>query len=341
MKKIICLFSVVTMLFSGTVMAAEPSNIEHISKMEEIVFEDEFFDVSPLQARMNNNITLNLVGMSTYLDFSNMGNDFDEALVEYVSSDIDVAIAWDGRILAKGVGEAQITIKYNELPLQVINVTVEEKISEELMESINQYSLAQTRALDSESEERLEIKNRAADMVSLIWRPTSNLVGWNGEMTFYANEYYWGIPYSQTPNQVDTDGFTASMSNSNFYTTYVRVNKDGSTTSMPMYGNDCSGFVSFAWGIFRTTTATFIGYPSIGDYSNLESGDAVVYRNNEKNEGHIILVGTNWVTPPAGSDETEPYLVCYEQTPYDAELTFHTYAQLERRGYKAISKFNQ
>ncbi len=27
---------------------------------------------------------------------------------------------------------------------------------------------------------------------------------------------------------------------------------------MPMYGNDCSGFVSIAWGIERTDTATFI-----------------------------------------------------------------------------------
>lgn len=45
-------------------------------------------------------------------------------------------------------------------------------------------------------------------------------------------------------------------------------------------------------------------------------------------------------TPPSGSSYNESYLVCYEQTPYDAELTFNTYSQLSSKGYKAISKFN-
>ena len=62
---------------------------------EDIIFTDEFLEISP-KARVNSSITINMVGMSTYLDFSSMGSDFDKSMVEYSSEDADVAIAWDG-----------------------------------------------------------------------------------------------------------------------------------------------------------------------------------------------------------------------------------------------------
>lgn len=332
MQKILSILLTINLLLSGAAIVEDGTTNADLNlsaeeiMVKEVVFEDEFLDISLFQTRATNNITINMVGMSTYLNFTNMGNDFDASLVEYSSDNADVAIAWDGRILARGVGYTQITIKYNDLQ-QVVNVNVQNDIPTELVDALYTVQATRTARLSSE---RTAIINKGADMTAVSWTPTSDLTGWKNGYTFKSGTTYFGVPYSQTPNQVDDIGFINAMSNANFYTAY--------NGTMPRYGSDCSGFVSFAWGISRTTTATFYNYSSIGDYSNLEPGDAVVYRSG--GAGHIILVGVNMQTPPSGSSYNESYLVCYEQTPYDAELTFNTYSQLSSKGYKAISKFN-
>ncbi len=298
---------------------------------EEIVFTDEFVSLSFQKTRANQSITLNLVGMSSYLDFSNMESDFDPTLVEYESSNPDIAIAWNGRILARGVGTAQITVTYFDLQ-QIINVTVKNAVSRELQEALEYNVQAQNTSRTSTSQERLDIIYKAVDMVTVEWVPTTNLTGWRNEMTFVPTQVYYGIPYSQTVNQVDDIAFLSAMSNDDFYDSYTRF-----SIQMPKYGSDCSGFVSLAWGISRTVTDGFYkNYPSIGDFSDLQTGDAIV----SAQIGHIILISSNYETPSSSSGYTEPYLVCYEQSPYDADLTFHTYSQLNGLGYKAISKFN-
>lgn len=334
MKKIICIAIAFCILFATPVIAENNSEYSaEVEKLigEEIVFTDEIVTFSFQKARNNQSITLNLVGMSSYLDFSSMDSSFDATLVEYESSNPEVAVAWNGRILARGVGTAQITINYLDLQ-QIIDVTVKKEISSELKEALEYsvYTQNSTRAVVPQ--ERLDIIYKASDMVTVQWTPTQSLVGWNNEMSYEPGNIYFGVPYSQSVNQVDDIEFSSALSNGDFYDAYSRF-----SIQMPKYGSDCSGFVSIAWGINRITTSTFYNnYPSIGDFTELQTGDAVVSTQDR----HIILVSTNYETPPGGSSYTEPYLVCFEQLQYDADLTFHTYAQLSRLGYKAISKFN-
>ena len=54
---------------------------------------------------------------------------------------------------------------------------------------------------------------------------------------------------------------------------------------------------------------------------------------------HMFLITINFEVPPSGSGYDEPYVVCYEQMLYNAQLTFHTYAQLSQGEYIPFSKF--
>ena len=69
--------------------------------------------------------------------------------------------------------------------------------------------------------------------------------------------------------------------------------------SKKLYGNDCSGFVSAAWGISRQTTLTLFNAVKNGSkidgktvseisWNDLRSGDALLI-DNGKGEGHIML----------------------------------------------------
>ncbi|MBR3762839.1 MAG: hypothetical protein IKK59_08905 [Lachnospiraceae bacterium] len=338
-KKINLLITLLFVLSVSIIPVAASSSVMSYSTAEsmiaeEIVFGDDVVDFSALCSDKITNIYINLEGMSVYVDFSGMEENFDATSVEYVSEDADVAIAWDGRILATGKGTTDI-ILYVGNEQYTINVTVKEAISDELLDAIERVSKG--KSLARISVERQAIIDKASDMVSILWRPTTNLIGWRNGYTFEAGKVYSGVPYSMTINQCDDVEFEAAMSNSDFYDSYSRT-INNKTYTMPKYGSDCSGFVSFAWGMNKVGTNTFIKYPSIGGYENLQPGDAVVYRVND--EGHIILVLINFQTPSDSSGYDEPYLACYEQTPYHADLTFHTYAALLNGGYKAISKFN-
>ncbi len=66
-----------SLIFSMQLQAED--NVEYSADMaqrikEEIVFTDEFVSLSFQKARANQSITLNLVGMSSYIDFSNYRN---------------------------------------------------------------------------------------------------------------------------------------------------------------------------------------------------------------------------------------------------------------------------
>lgn len=313
-------------------------SIQEIGAVEQLIRSKVIFDESSelfsLQLSKQSEtptiakITLNLVGMSSYLDLSELDSNFDLSKIEYESDDNNVAIGFDNRILATGVGHTTVLIKYEDL-YQIIDVTVEQEIPVNLSQLLASYNDG---IIPSSSGERNKIVERAADMVYLQWRPTKNLRGWRG-FTFTKDKYYWGIPYSQTWHQVNAAGFSSALNKSDFYDNY---SIDG--IAMPKYGNDCSGFVSFAWNIGRKTTYNFYNeYPWMKSYADLQRGDAVVFRRS--GSGHIFLIIQNWVTPPSGSSYNEPYVVAYEQTPNYAQLTFHTYRQLTNGGYKPISKF--
>ena len=113
---------------------------------------------------------------------------------------------------------------------------------------------------------------------------------------------------------------------------------------MPKYGSDCSGFVSFAWGLKRKTTYDFVTginagtYLKVGNYNpsnlnnkelekayqKLKKGDAVVFRriNKQTNkvEGHTFLIAEN--------DTKNSKVYAYEQTPYKAAYKSHSYSSM-------------
>ena len=59
-------------------------------------------------------ITLNFVGMSSFLDFSSVKHEVDKNIIKYESSNENVVVAYDERILATGIGTASVTISYND-----------------------------------------------------------------------------------------------------------------------------------------------------------------------------------------------------------------------------------
>ena len=170
--------------------------------------------------------------------------------------------------------------------IQNIAVTVENEVPENIMRNLESEGMAYARS--TEQTERLNIAQKAIDMVYCHWTPTSDVVGWNNEHTCKANKMQTGVPYSQVYNkQCDDVAFLAAMSNSDFYTSYY----NGDNVVMPRYGNDCSAFVAICWGgllyngVDRYNTRKFYdNYASIGSYANLQKGDAVV------KYGHMFLI---------------------------------------------------
>jgi len=224
--------------------------------------------------------------------------------------------------------------------VQIVNVTVLKDISENLVRSLENSISMNTESTLSESSKRLAIAQKAIDMVYLNWTPTENIRGWKNEKTFYEGTMYTEIPYSQIEHQVDDIEFISAMNEDegDFYDNYSRNGR-----VMPKYGNDCSAFVAITWGltyqgINRYNTWKFEqDFDALYSYVDLQKGDAVV--TNTPNREHMFLITRNWEIPPSGSGYTTSYVVCYEQTPYQAQLTFWTYTALSSKGYIPILKF--
>lgn len=282
----------------------------------------------------NQTVTFESNGTSTFIDIIGILETGEKVyLSDYAhcsSSDTKVAIADKGRIIALNKGEATITIIYNNFSKDISVVVLNQVDLLNLKNAINTMSLT--------SSERQQIDARADAMVYLKWTPTKNIRGWKNKKTFLANTTYTGIPYSQTAYQKNESGFLSAMNNADFYEAYTRV-LNGTSIIMPKYGNDCSGFVSFAWNISRQTTSSFISgiknktYVQVGSYNisnpsynelissyhNLQRGDAVV------KEGHTFLITANW--PDSNK------VMVYEQTPYSAIYTSWTYDDMASGGY--------
>jgi hypothetical protein len=282
-------------------------------------------------------ITLNANGDSAFIDATAT---YDNGTIINVNSDAtwssdnqDVAVAYDGRILAEKQGDATITVSYSSITKK-IPVKVESTVTFPV-NKITSTTLSSN--LSSGSRSSIIATGRA--MCENSWTPTSNLAGWRNQYTFTKGTIYFGIPYSQTAYQKNLAGFNSARGNSDFYSSY---SLDGIT--MPKYGNDCSGLVSFSWGISRNTTASFIAgiqngtFKKVGSYSSsnpsysdlynsykyLQPGDAVV------KSGHTFLIYYNGTA--AGLCE------CCEQTPYHAQLTNWNYEDMASGGYMPFTE---
>ncbi len=264
------------------------------------------------------------------------------------SSDIDVAFAEGGRILALGKGKTVITVKYGSFSKEIL-VSVKKKIDLIADVKENQKNIDYLNTPSSESSdigimsltssERSRINSLCLQMMATYWTPTQNLLGYGGGYYFTSGTSYVGIPYTRYI-QKDRAGFLAAMNYSDFYTPYTT----SSGTKMPRYGNDCSGFTSIAWEIPRIDSATFIQrvqngtYPKVGSYNaynpdyfdlffsyyDLQTGDAVVH------SGHVFIIAVNYTS--------QGKLQCFEQAGPTCNITYWYYNNLAQLSYMPFSR---
>ena len=283
-------------------------------------------------------VFIDLIGATTDGQFINLSQ-----YADWSSSNENVATAHMGRIIAEGKGEAIVNVKFQEfegvIDVKVLNEIDIKEIINGLEESHSMHSATTPTSISPT--ERMNIVNRAAQMVDYTWTPTKDLRGWRNEPNykFVKGVTYIGIPYTQTEYQVNLNGFINSLGYSDFYDYYTRFN-----IIMPKFGNDCSGFVSFSWDISRHTTYSFIEgilygqFSKVGNYDvnnpdelslrlsyyNLQYGDAVV------KEGHTFLI--------SGNDQSTMNVYVYEQTPPKARYIIWNYEQMALSGYMPFSK---
>lgn len=176
------------------------------------------------------------------------------SVVDWESENNDIAYAYNGRILANDQGST--TIKASLAGLDVlIDVEVEDYIDLEAeierLNSLYPDSPGSVSTYAITQDERDKIISRGKEMLNVEWTPEQDLDGWKEQSSFPAGKKVVGIPYTQN-QQRDADGFIEALSASDFYDSVTISGK-----KMPRYGNDCSGFLSFAWDIPRQTTYTF------------------------------------------------------------------------------------
>ena len=143
----------------------------------------------------------------------------------------------------------------------------------------------------------MDIVARADHLYNVIWKCLRDVEGW--EYTFLKGERYH-IPYGQPVDQgryighqMDIDSFLRATQDidSSFYTqsSYWEQTHTRST----FYAMDCSAFVSYCWGVPRTTTLNrhkldctcqwSVSLP--GSLDALQPGDALDHAAD-----HIVLV---------------------------------------------------
>lgn len=181
--------------------------------------------------------------------------------------------------------------------------------------------------------------NRAEQMVNYRWSPKANVTGWRGNYTFSRGGSYT-IPYSQPYSGsgkyvfygITLDAFTSAVANSG-NAIYNNTYKNGDSVQCPLYGMDCSAYVSYILGLgSRQTTTSFNALATNGSsgfsfssYSNIKAGDII-----NKSGSHVRFVYKV-------SGDTVYY---YEQTPnngLDTRKASASKTTLQNGGYKVIS----
>ena len=151
--------------------------------------------------------------------------------------------------------------------------------------------------------------DRATSLASVKWTCLKTFKAWfsssssGTQGTYVKGQKYIGVPYAQGRKYVGYDvtlsDFISAVNNPNsvFYT-----NSYNSGILGPYYGSDCSGLVSYAWGISRNNTYSLVNNAGNGkwhsvvspkkltqtDLNKVHPGDAFVYNNGSG--GHAIFV---------------------------------------------------
>ncbi|PKM74027.1 MAG: hypothetical protein CVU91_03015 [Firmicutes bacterium HGW-Firmicutes-16] len=143
------------------------------------------------------------------------------------------------------------------------------------------------------SEGQNNIVKRARQLTEIQWTPLEDITQWGYYGTFKAETTYTGIPYGQPVNSNGYIGYGVSIgtfasavldNTSKFYTSYSTYNKIA-----PVFSTDCSGYVSYAWGLTKrkTTYSLTDVAEKVGDQSlySLQVGDCL-----NKESSHVVLV---------------------------------------------------
>lgn len=146
---------------------------------------------------------------------------------------------------------------------------------------------------DDLSEGQLNIMKRARQLLDVEWTPVEDRYQWGYAGVFRAGETYKGVPYGQAVHAAYI-GYNGSISDfvgavedgtSVFYSEYSQYSRIA-----PYYSIDCSGFVSYAWGLAsRKTTQTLPSAAELiedGTIDDLEPGDCL-----DNLTSHAVLVG--------------------------------------------------
>ena len=175
---------------------------------------------------------------------------------------------------------------------------------------------------------------RANYFYGITWVAKQTVAGWGG--TFYQGNTY-RIPYGQPIYSGQYVGYqcsfeefqrTSGTAGSIFYTS--RSWCDGTTA--PYYAADCSSFVSWCWGIERTTTyfipncSTNLGYVTTDRATyTLQLGDAL------NNPAHVVLVtdldydASGAITSIEITEQTPPQMKRTRHTPYSLYQKYSQY----------------
>jgi hypothetical protein len=125
---------------------------------------------------------------------------------------------------------------------------------------------------DADNINRKNILNRAQAMVNVTWVSKYNLVDSVGHYIFLKGVKYKGIPYR-------LGGYQVSSAN-DFLSNINKSNK--------LYGNDCSGFVSIAWGVSRQTTLSL--YNAVKNKNKIDGKSVVMISWAEVKPGDALLL---------------------------------------------------
>ncbi len=132
---------------------------------------------------------------------------------------------------------------------------------------------------------------RARQLMEIEWTPLIDRYQWGYAGTFASGTTYTGAPYGQPVFTgylgfaVTLDQFIAATEDntSHFYTRYSTYNKIA-----PSYSIDCSGFVSWSWGISRKHTGTLPEAGYLVDDQSINGLEVADCLNNVYS--HAVLV---------------------------------------------------
>jgi hypothetical protein len=170
------------------------------------------------------------------------------------------------------------------------------------------------------SQGQLNMVKRARQLHEIAWTPLVDRYQWGYRGTFAAGVTVTGLAYGQPVNcggyvgyNITLDAYAAAVADntSKFNTEYSTYNKIA-----PYYSTDCSGFVSYAWGLkTRHTTYSWSAIATrVSDQSiySLQVGDALNHSTS-----HIVMV-SNVEYNDAGEMIR---VTIMEQTPVKTKLT--------------------